>query len=120
MSIIPQANLQEALDKAPSRVRVTQEAIDSRIKAVAFHHLPETTTTICNILLDNGFSVRGESACVDPANFNEDVGQTIALRNAKEKLWPLFGFLLAELRFRANLDAEEQATFDAMMDQEGD
>lgn len=119
MSIIPQANLQEALDKAPSRIRVTQEAIDSRIKDVSFLRLPGTTVTICNVTLDSGYSVRGESACVDQANFNEDVGQTIALRNAKEQLWPLFGFLLAELRFRANLDAEEQATFDALQDQEG-
>lgn len=117
MSIVPTPKLKELLDKSPSDIRITEELIDSRIKAVSFLQLPNSTTTICNVLLDNGYSVRGESACVDAKNFNADVGQTIALRRAKEKLWPLFGFMLAELRFRASIQAEEQATFDTMMDQ---
>lgn len=75
--------------------RVTKEYIDSRIVDIdydnAFH-----TVTICNILLDNGFSVRGESACVDPENFDAEIGKKLAYDNAFRKLWPLFGFLLAE------------------------
>lgn len=78
--------------------RVTKEYIESRITETDFQVLPKTTVTICNITLDNGFSVRGESACVDPANFDEEIGQKIAYDNAFDKLWPLFGFLLAEKR----------------------
>ena len=39
---------------------------------------------------------RGESSCVDPANFNEGVGQEIAYTNAFDKIWQLEGYLLME------------------------
>ena len=47
-------------------------------------------------VLDNGFSVSGESACVNPENYNQQIGEKIAFDNAFRQLWPLFGFLLAE------------------------
>lgn len=119
MSIVSQAKVQELLDKSPSDWRVIEESMERRIKKVEFHRLPGTTCTICNLTLDNGYSVRGESACVDAKNFSEDVGQTIALKNAKQALWPLFGFLVAEMKFRHDTQTEEQGIFDAMQDQEG-
>jgi hypothetical protein len=82
-------------------VRVTPAMMERRIRDVSYHVLPGTTVTICSITLDNGFSVRGEAACVDPRNFNADIGRTIAYKNAFEKLWPLFGFLVAEMRYTA-------------------
>lgn len=104
MSVLPAPQLQELLDKSPSNWRVTDEAMGRRINRVDYHLLPGTTVTICNIMLDNGFSVRGEAACVDRSNYNADVGQTISYNNAFAKLWPLFGFLLAETRYRALVD----------------
>lgn len=77
--------------------RVTPDYIKSRIKAVAYHR-PVGTLTICTIELDNGFTVTGESACIDPVNYRQDIGEKIAYDGAFEKLWPLFGFLLAERR----------------------
>jgi hypothetical protein len=76
--------------------RVTRESILARISTVEFHVLAGSTVTLCNITLDNGFSVRGESACVDPANFDKAIGEKIAHDNAFANLWSLFGFLLAE------------------------
>lgn len=70
--------------------------IQKRIKDVTYHRIPNTTATICNILMINGFSVRGESACVDPIKFDEAVGRKIAYDNAFDKLWQLEGYLLAE------------------------
>jgi hypothetical protein len=57
--------------------------------------------TICQIVLDNRFDVRGEAACVDPVNFDRAIGQSLAYQDAFKKLWPLFGFLLAECRYNA-------------------
>lgn len=82
--------------------RVTEDYMKSRIKSEEFYVWPGTTTTICMLTLDNGYSVTGESACVCPENFDEQVGQTYAYNNAFEKLWPLFGFLLAENLHRGN------------------
>jgi hypothetical protein len=81
--------------------KVTKEGIDARIVKESYTVLPDSTVTICNILLENGFSVRGESACVDPRNFNMEIGQQLAHRDAYSKLWQLEGYLLAEKRFQA-------------------
>ncbi len=93
--------LNAALDALPGE-RVTAKQIEARIVAAHYTRL-EPTVTVCSITLDNGYSVRGESACVDPANYNQQIGEKIAYEAAFRKLWPLFGFLLAEKRFRAKL-----------------
>lgn len=52
--------------------------------------------TICVLVLRNGFTVMGESACADPAMFNEEIGRQIAQENAEKKIWPLMGYYLKE------------------------
>ena len=93
------AKLEAALAECPGE-RVTPDYIKSRIAEIEFNRWPGTMVTLCNITLDNGYSVRGESACVDPTNFDREIGETIAYEDAFKKLWPLFGFLLAEARHR--------------------
>lgn len=80
--------------------KVTAAYMESRIARVAYAKIDQTVT-VCSMTLDNGFSVRGESACVDPANFDEKIGQSLAYKQAFDKLWPLFGFRLAEARHLA-------------------
>jgi hypothetical protein len=52
--------------------------------------------TFCVLLLKNGFTVTGESACVSTENFDAELGRRIAREHAIEKLWPLMGYALAE------------------------
>lgn len=78
---------------------VTNQSIDNRIDTVTYYRLPGTTVTICQIKMVNGFVVLGESACVNPADFNQEKGEQIAHDNAREKLWPLEGYLAAERRY---------------------
>lgn len=82
--------------------KVTQDAITARIAKVDYLVRPnDTTLTICLLTCDNGIVVTGESACIDPAEFNAELGQRIAFKNAVDKLWFPMGFLLAEERMRA-------------------
>ena len=53
--------------------------------------------TFCVLVLKNGFTVTGESACASPENFNAEIGRQIARQNAVQKIWPLMGY---ELRSR--------------------
>jgi len=76
--------------------RVTKDGITTKITKVAYHQLPETTLTVCVITVENGFTVTGESACADPANFNKEIGESIAYDNAFDKLWALEGYLLKQ------------------------
>ena len=50
--------------------------------------------TFCVLVLRNGFTVTGESACASPENFNAEIGRKIARENAIEKCWPLMGYAL--------------------------
>ena len=83
------------------RTSVDMDYILSRVKDVAFTILEGTTVTICSVTLDNGFSVRGESACVDPTRFNKEMGEKRAKDNAINELWQLLGFMVAEDLYRA-------------------
>lgn len=50
--------------------------------------------TFCVLVLRNGFTVTGESACASPENFDAEVGRKIARQNAVAKIWPLLGYEL--------------------------
>lgn len=52
--------------------------------------------TFCVLVLRNGFTVTGESACASPENFDEEIGRKIARQNAVNKIWPLLGFRLRD------------------------
>lgn len=50
--------------------------------------------TFCVLVLCNGFTVTGESACASPENFDAEIGRKIARQNAVQKIWPLMGYEL--------------------------
>lgn len=50
--------------------------------------------TFCVIVLRNGFTVTGESACASPENFDAEIGRKIARQNAVQRMWPLMGYAL--------------------------
>jgi len=52
--------------------------------------------TFCVLVLRNGFTVTGESACASPENFDAEIGRKIARANAVAKIWPLLGFSLKQ------------------------
>ena len=65
--------------------------------------------TFCVLVLRNGFTVTGESACASPENFDAELGRKIARQNAMQKIWPLMGYelrsqLAAEARGDVNHD----------------
>lgn len=84
--------------------KITIEDIEAKIKDKKFTVLEDGKTTICNIYLENGFTVRGESSCVDISNFNKEIGEEIAFKNAKEKIWLLEGYLLQEKLYQLKLN----------------
>lgn len=58
--------------------------------------------TFCVLVLRNGFTVTGESACASPENFDDEIGRKIARANAVNKVWPLMGYEL-RTRLKGNL-----------------
>lgn len=76
--------------------RLTPAHIDSAIKEISYYRVPGTTTTICSLILMNGFVVNGEAAATSLENFNEQIGKEIAYDNARDKIWQLEGYLLKQ------------------------
>ena len=59
-------------------------------------HSPLNQLTLCILVLTNGYTVVGKSACVDSALFDPDIGRRIARQDAVRQVWPLLGFRLAD------------------------
>lgn len=115
-----QAIEQEIQAKGLTAPRVTPDDIEANIasefyftaddavtytpKAIYNHHKgfstpvdgPLSLLTFCVLVLRNGFTVTGESACASPENFDAELGRKIARANAVNKLWPLMGYALKE------------------------
>ena len=125
MMINSEQNIEKEIqDKGLTAPRLTPDYIDSIIQSVhffsagdgfvgaltssdEFNLLPEDERviqpplqldllTFCVLVLKNGFTVTGESACASPENFDAEIGQKIAYENARNKIWMLEGYLLKE------------------------
>ncbi len=60
--------------------------------------------TFCVLVLRNGFTVTGESACASPENFDAELGRKIARQNAISKVLPLMGY---ELKCRLHSEGQK-------------
>lgn len=84
-------------EKVRTSVSITD--IENKVKQVVFSVLPDTTTTICQLFMENGYVILGTSACVDKTKYNKSLGDKYAYEDAINKAWPLEGYLLAQERF---------------------
>ena len=85
--------------------RTSLDDIRSRVRSTSYTRL-SGTLTVCQIEMVNGYIVLGTSACVDPREYNQALGEKYAHEDALNKLWPLEGYLLAERRYQMSLEKE--------------
>lgn len=81
-------------DKGLSGPRITPADIDAAIKRESFYRFPGTCTTVCCLMLANGFTVIGVSSPVAPVNFDQEIGERVAREDARAKIWALEGYRL--------------------------
>lgn len=89
----PHQGVVRALMHDPALHMTFEQAIDS---------VPESLKlmTICVIMTKSGFIVTGESACVSPENFNEELGRQLSYKQAESKLWGFMGYNLRETLYQ--------------------
>ena len=106
---------QDIQNKGLTAPRITTEIVEANIVSehyftgdrAAFPHEviagSETTSyealrllTFCILILRNGFTVTGTSACASPENFDAEIEQRIARQNAVAQVWPLMGYTLKQ------------------------
>lgn len=66
--------------------RITEDHVKSLIKQEnimyvrdCFYPKSDSTMTICILRLANGYEVVGQSSCVDPVNFDKELGASIGI-----------------------------------------
>ena len=75
---------------------VTETQIDSIIEQSTFEVFHRVHEKQCIVVakLPNGFTVVGESACVDASNYDEEIGFNLAVKHIRNRLWELEGYAL--------------------------
>ena len=96
-----------ALANRPSPNHVTIDSIKAKVSDTKY--INEGVLTIAVLTMENGFTVTGQSACADPANYDEDLGRKIAFDDAIKKMWPLEGYLLRERLWQAEAEKTDRA-----------
>ena len=82
---------------------LTDEMVKSKIKKVEYTVLGDHKTTVANLYLENGYTVQGMSSCVDPENYDKELGEKISYNNAVQEVWKRESYLLAQRRYEAGL-----------------
>lgn len=97
--IAQEAQIKEAGCNAP---RLTPADIDKVIVDVTFAMLLSEKCMVCEITLQNGFTVLGESSVVSKENFREDLGREYSYKKARDQIWQLEAYLLQQRLFEAS------------------
>jgi len=82
---------------------VTPEQVKENMQDVIVRTLDDfgKPCTYVTVRMKNGFTLRESTTCVDPANYNEEIGKEICLRKIEDKVWFLLGYQLQEDLFRS-------------------
>lgn len=96
MDAIEQAIQAAGADKAPRITPADVEAVIASEHYPLRGELPQSLglLTFCVLVLRNGFTVVGHSACASPENFNAEIGRRVAREKAVDQIWPLLGYEL--------------------------
>lgn len=83
-----------------------EEIVELLERAVVERHKMGEKTLVVTATLENGFVLTEASSCVDPANFDEEIGTEIALGKIQDRLWELEGYRLQQQLFEEAHHAE--------------
>ena len=77
---------------------VTIEQVRANMQDVIVRTLQdfEKPCTYVTVRMKNGFTLRESTTCVDPANYDEEIGKQICLEKIEDKIWFLLGYALQD------------------------
>lgn len=77
---------------------VTKEQVQENMQDVIVRTLDDfgKPTTYVTVRMKNGFTLRESTTCVDPANYDENIGKEICLKKIEDKVWFLLGYALQD------------------------
>lgn len=82
--------------------RVTPEMVDKFLGFTKSINLPDKKSTLVKAETISGFVQYEVSSCVDPANYDIDIGTGIGIERIKNVLWKCLGFVVQWGKFGLN------------------
>lgn len=94
---------------------VTIEEVKANMQDVICHTAIEfdKPVTYVTVRMKNGFTLRESTTCVDPANYDKEIGKQICLEKIEDKIWFLLGYALQDKVYK-----ETNSTFESGMIEE--
>lgn len=88
-----------------NKITVTKEEVQENMKDVIVKTVIEfeKPVTYVTVRMINGFTLRESTTCVDPANYNENIGKEICLAKIEDKIWFILGYTLQEKLYQKSL-----------------
>lgn len=78
-----------------SEVRVTEEQVKRILSESKIEDLKiGEKTTVVHATLPSGFIIVESSSCVDPDNYDHEIGKEICMKRIEDKVWELEGYFL--------------------------
>ena len=94
VSFSPKAVFEKAyLETTGTDNKVCSDDVDRFITSIEAFDL-DNKTTVVKAVLKNGFILTESSSCVDPKNYDREIGIGICTKKIKDQVWFLLGFLL--------------------------
>lgn len=88
-------------------MKLTDEHIQSKIKGETYIVLSDARTTLCQLTLENGFTVTGTSACVNEQDFDINIGRKVAFGDAYKEIWRLEAYLMKQKMYENSINAKK-------------
>lgn len=97
-----------------TNIKVTPEEVKENMQDVIVRTLDDfgKPCTYVTVKMKNGFTLRESTTCVDPANYNEEIGKQICLEKIEDKVWFLLGYALQEKQYQESTKLKKVANMD--------
>lgn len=92
-----------------TNIKVTPEEVQENMQDVIVRTLDDfgKPCTYVTVRMKNGFTLRESTTCVDPANYNEEIGKQVCLKKIEDKVWFLLGYALQEKQYQKSLQEKQ-------------
>ena len=75
--------------------KITQEMVNKVIEEAKIRDEKWwNNLTVVSVKLKNGWTITQSSACVDPANYDHELGKSICMKAIENEVWKLLGWSL--------------------------
>ncbi len=91
----------------PSNLKITEAHVNRLIEESETEEIKlGNKTTVVALTMPNGFVIVESSSCVDPDNYDHDLGVSICIKRIKDIIWKVEGYRLQNDKYLSDRTAQ--------------